>query len=42
MASLRNAVIATLRQDGWTSIASGLRWAARDYANPLSLLHLTT
>ncbi|MGH3285538.1 MAG: ISAs1 family transposase [Streptosporangiaceae bacterium] len=42
MASLRNAAIATLRQDGWTNIASGLRWAARDYANPLSLLNLTT
>jgi predicted transposase YbfD/YdcC len=42
MASLRNLVIASLRADGWTNIASGLRWASRDYINPLSLLKLTT
>ena len=42
MAGLRNLAIAALRADGWTNIASGLRWASRDYANPLSLLHLTT
>jgi predicted transposase YbfD/YdcC len=42
MASLRNLAIAALRADGWTSIASGLRWASRDYANPLSLLNLAT
>jgi len=41
MASLRNLAIAALRADGWTSIASGLRWASRDYANPLSLLNIT-
>ena len=41
MASLRNLAIAALRADGWTSIASGLRWASRDYANPLSLLKIT-
>jgi predicted transposase YbfD/YdcC len=41
MASLRNLAIAALRADGWTSIASGLRWASRDYANPLSLLSIT-
>jgi predicted transposase YbfD/YdcC len=40
MASLRNLAIAALRADGWTSIASGLRWAGRDYHNPLSLLKL--
>ena len=42
MASLRNLAIAALRSEGWTNIASFLRWAARDYANPLSLLNLTT
>jgi hypothetical protein len=42
MASLRNLTIAALRADGWTNIASGLRWASRDYNNPLSLLKLTT
>jgi predicted transposase YbfD/YdcC len=41
MASLRNLSIAALRADGWTNIASGLRWASRDYANPLSLLNIT-
>ncbi len=41
MASLRNLAIAALRASGWTSIASGLRWASRDYANALSLLHIT-
>ena len=42
MASLRNLAIAALRADGWTNIASGLRWASRDYANPLSLLNIAT
>jgi predicted transposase YbfD/YdcC len=42
MASLRNLTIGALRADGWTNIASGLRWASRDYANALSLLKLTT
>ena len=42
MASLRNLAIAALRADGWTSIASGLRWASRDYSNPLSLLNIAT
>jgi hypothetical protein len=42
MAGLRNLAIAALRADGWTNIASRLRWASRDYANPLSLLNLTT
>jgi hypothetical protein len=40
--SLASLAIAALRADGWTSIASGLRWASRDYANPLSLLNLAT
>lgn len=42
MASLRNLTIGALRADGWTNIASGLRWASRDYTNALSLLKLTT
>jgi len=42
MASLRNLAIAALRANGWTSIASGIRWAARDYLNALSLLNLAT
>ena len=42
MASIRNLAIAALRGDGWTSIASGLRWASRDYLNALSLLKLAT
>jgi predicted transposase YbfD/YdcC len=42
MASLHNLVIAALRASCWTNIASGLRWASRDYANPLSLLNITT
>ncbi len=42
MASIRNLAIAALRRDGWTSIASGLRWASRDYLNALSLLKLAT
>jgi predicted transposase YbfD/YdcC len=40
MASLRNLAIAALRADGWANIASGLRWASRDYTNPLSLLNI--
>jgi len=42
MASIRNLAIGALRGDGWTSIASGLRWASRDYLNALSLLKLAT
>jgi hypothetical protein len=30
----------TLRADGWTNIAAGLRWTGRNYLNPLSLLKL--
>jgi hypothetical protein len=40
MASMRNLTIAALRADGWTNIAAGLRWAGRNYLNPLSLLSL--
>ena len=42
MASLRNCTIAALRANGWTSIASGLRWASRDYHNPLSPGNIAT
>ncbi len=42
MASLRNLAIAAQRADVWTNIASGLRWASRDYANPLPLLSIST
>jgi transcriptional regulator with XRE-family HTH domain len=37
MASLRNCTIAALRANGWTSIASGFRWASRDYHNQAGL-----
>ena len=40
MATFRSHAIASLRIHGWTNIASGLRWAARDYANVLTLLGL--
>jgi len=42
MASIRNLTIGTLRADGWTNIAAGLRWTSRNYLNPLSLLKLAT
>jgi predicted transposase YbfD/YdcC len=42
MASMRNLTIGTLRADGWTNIAAGLRWTGRNYLNPLSLLKLAT
>ena len=42
MASMRNLTIGTLRADGWTDIAAGLRWTGRNYLNPLSLLRLAT
>ena len=42
MAAMRNLAIAALRASGWTNIASGLRWASRDYLNALSLLSLAT
>ncbi len=40
MATFRSHAIASLRIHGWNNIASGLRWAARDYANVLTLLGL--
>jgi predicted transposase YbfD/YdcC len=42
MAAMRNLAIGALRASGWTGIASGLRWAGRDYLNALSLLSLAT
>jgi predicted transposase YbfD/YdcC len=39
-ASIRNLTIATLRADGWTNIAAGLRSTGRDYLSPLLLLKL--
>jgi hypothetical protein len=42
MATFRNHAIASLRIHGWNNIASGLRWAARDYANALTLLGLAS
>src|SRR5260221_542740 len=42
MASLRNLTIAALRRNGWANIASGLRWAGRNYNNSLSLLNIET
>ena len=42
IAAMRNLSIAVLRADGWTNIAAGLRWAGRNYLNPLSLLKLLT
>jgi hypothetical protein len=42
MASPRNCTIAAARANGWTSIASGLRWASRDYHNPLSPGNIAT
>ena len=42
MASLRNLTIGALRANGLISIASGVRWASRDYVNALSLLKLIT
>jgi hypothetical protein len=40
MASMRNLTIGTLRADGWTNIAAGLRSTGRDYLSPLLLLKL--
>lgn len=41
MASLRNLVISACRLAGHTNIAAALRWAARDYHRPLTILGLT-
>ena len=40
MATFRSHAIASLRIHGWQNIPSGLRWAARDYANAIALLGL--
>jgi predicted transposase YbfD/YdcC len=40
LATFRSHAIASLRIHGWTNIAAGLRWAASDYANALTLLGL--
>ena len=40
MATFRSHTIASLRIHGWQNIPSGLRWAARDYANAITLLGL--
>jgi hypothetical protein len=40
LAAIRNLSIRALRADGWDNIAAGLRWAGRNYLNPLSLLKL--
>jgi hypothetical protein len=42
MATMRNLTIAASRADSWTNIAAGLRWAGRNYLNPLSLLNFVT
>lgn len=41
MASLRNLAISAFRLAGHTNIAAALRWAARDYHRPLTILGLT-
>ena len=40
LATFRSHAIASLRIHGWNNIAAGLRWAASDYANTLTLLGL--
>lgn len=39
-ARLRNHAIGSYRIRGWANIASGLRWAAHDYANAITLVDL--
>jgi len=41
MATFRNTAIAALRLIGFTNIAQGRRWAARDATRPLAALDLT-
>ncbi len=41
MASLRNLAISAFRLAGHSNIAAALRWAARDYHRPLTILGLT-
>ena len=40
MATFRSHAIASLPIHGWQNIPSDLRWAARDYANAITLLGL--
>jgi hypothetical protein len=40
LAAMRNMTLRALRASGWDNIAVGLRWAGRDYLNPMSLLRL--
>jgi predicted transposase YbfD/YdcC len=40
LATFRSHAIASLRIHGWKNIAAGLRWAASDYANAVTLLGL--
>jgi hypothetical protein len=40
IAAFRSRAIASLRIHGWKNIAAGLRRAASDYANAVSLLRL--
>ena len=40
IATFRSHAIASLRIHGWQNIPTGLRWAARDYANAITLLGL--
>jgi hypothetical protein len=40
MAAVRNTAIAALRLAGFTSTASGRRWAARNLARPIAVLCL--
>jgi len=40
LATFRSHAIASLRIHGWNNIAAGMRWAASDYANTLTLLGL--
>jgi predicted transposase YbfD/YdcC len=42
MATFRNLAISTLRYDGWTNIAKGLRYMARNPTRPLTLLGIPT
>lgn len=41
IATLRNTAITLLRLTGWTSIAAGLRYHARDASRPVNLLTTT-
>jgi hypothetical protein len=40
LAAFRSHTIVGLRIHGWTNVAAGLRWAASDYTNALTLFGL--